>query len=243
MKHFLFQKKIVPATLIILTGILGSIFIFGILGTPKERGVSVISSEIDSTSNLNFFRTDLPNLTEEFTNKSVEAVVSNPDFTEKEITLPNEKEVNSIIDEIIEKDLETEYVDVSEISVISNASKKLEMGYVLVIEQILQDGLKGGALDSRRDSVTQYFEDVADRAELNLDVLNSMRVPELWIATHAKVISFFKKQKNIYSSLSQAEFDPLRFIIASTRVSKEIEDGLKEIEESIEKGIEIMSSS
>jgi hypothetical protein len=163
----------------------------------------------------------LPNLTTQFTNDSLNAVISqNQGETVKgsgEVkTLPDKNDVEKIISEIIDKNTSAEIIDISKIRVNEKNTKEVQLAYLLFIDYLLKDP-KDFPKPSD-DSVPEFFRISYEGFKKKVDLLSVIYVPPSWVNIHQKILQFLTDQKNIYFSLASGSNDPLRFIIATKQI-------------------------
>ena len=188
----------------------------------------------------------LPNLTAEFTAKSLKKLMSeknNVVAQEKNDasqakTLPDKNTVEKIVGDIIDKELVSETIDPKTISVAKDDSKQMQVVYLLVIQEIIKDvSEKNNVEDVTKTPITTYFGNMGNNFKNTTDILAVMNVPQSWIDIHADLLGYFTAQKNVYLSLSKADQDPLRFMIAIQRIADESEKKFDDIRIKIDKRI------
>jgi large-conductance mechanosensitive channel len=190
--------------------------------------VSIINSE-NNNQNLSFYRQQLPNLTTEFTQSSLKKLIED---NQKAIVkgvknpsafkiLPDANDVNKVISEIIDKDLSSEKINISELNINSSNSKETQLAYLAFIDYLLNDLKKANEknlLNAINQPLPEYFNAIASEIENTVEILKIINVPPSWLEIHKEIIEVLLKQKNIFNSLATAKEDPLRFMIASQRV-------------------------
>ncbi len=242
--NFLKKYKKIFSLLIIAVGIVGAFLVVKLGGEPSYDYLFEVvpneSSLKESVSKL----PELPNLTSEFTNQSLQKLIAKEgnvvaretNYVENVQTLPDKTDVQKIVDEIIEKEFSQEKIDVNSIPRTQNESRETQVVYLLVIKQIVSDISEKNNLENIEGiPISKYFENIAKNYNNTVDILRAMNVPNPWADIHAKLLGFFLSQKNIYTSLSLADQDPLRFMIAIQRVAEDSEGRFDAIRIEIEK--------
>lgn len=239
------KKNKVLAVIIFLAGALVS---FLILQSGKEKESDYLFQiEGDSFTNpaFNFIKTNQKNLTEEFTNKSIEKLVEeNTPIVEGETggkikTLPNEKSISEVIDSIIEEELSSEKISEEDIRINEDDSKNIQISYIFFINSLLkktgeQIRIKG----EENISVSEQFTFISNEFADAFEILKLVKTPPSWKDIHIEILSFLLRQRNIYASLAAGESDPLRYMIAIKRVSEGADRKFEEINRDIAKKME-----
>lgn len=180
----------------------------------------------------------LPDLTAEFTVESLKTLMSEKNnILAQETknatlakTLPDKDAVEKIVGDIIDKELTSETIDPATISVTKDNSKQMQVVYLLAIQEIIKDiSEKNNAEDVTTVPIATYFGNVGNNFKNTTDILMAMNVPPSWVDIHADLIGYFTSQKNVYLSLSKADQDPLRFMIAIQRIADESEKKFDDI--------------
>jgi len=188
----------------------------------------------------------LPNLTAEFTTESLKKLISeknNVIAQEKNDasqakTLPDKNTVEKIVGDIIDKELISETIDPKTISIAKDNSKQMQVVYLLVIQEIIKDvSEKNAAEDITKIPLATYFGNMGNNFKNTTNILMAMNVPSSWVDIHADILGYFTAQKNVYLSLSKADQDPLRFMIAIQRIADESEKKFDDIRIKIDKRI------
>jgi hypothetical protein len=204
-----------------------------VFSPPGGRGGEAAGADtvdqtgVTSSQNLDFVR--LPsNLTQEFTDRAVEKLVTeNATLKESGITdpkdfslLPGEADVSSIVSNIIDSELASEEVKESDLAVNKLDTKEIQIAYLIFINQMLET--EGGEMpDVTSSPLTSYFADTAAKLDEVVEILKAVSVPPSWLSIHRDLVAFFTRERNIFRSLGAADTDPLRFMIASTRLVPE----------------------
>ncbi len=223
--------------LILLCALLVSFFI--VRGGEKQKPdylFEVVKNTPD-TQSINI-KNPLPNLTAEFTAESLKTLMSEKNNVIAQEaknaslakTLPDKNAVEKIVGDIIDKELISETIDPKTISVAKDDSKQMQVVYLLVIQEIIKDvSEKNSAEDITTMPIATYFGNMGNNFKNTTDILMAMNVPSSWVDIHADLIGYFASQKNVYLSLSKADQDPLRFMIAIQRIADESEKKFDDI--------------
>lgn len=243
------KKRKIISLCILLSGVVVSFIIIN-SGSQTQKGKNtepIITAKGTVNPQLDFFIQPLPNLTDEFANKSLEKLVKDNEGKisqgikdPKQLTLlPKKNDVEKIISDLIDNEFYSEKVSQSEIYINTNNSKELQSVYILFVNYLLKknEGEIASIQGSEGKTFQERFALTANRFGKTAEMLKEISVPPSWIDIHMQLIEFFIRQKNIYSSLSYAEQDPLRFIIAIRRISGDSEDEFAIIKNQIEKRI------
>ncbi|MFH1192935.1 MAG: hypothetical protein V1656_01295 [Candidatus Jorgensenbacteria bacterium] len=195
------------------------------------------------SQNLNFARA-LPNLTNEFADRALERLIAQNETLKKggeaaqtPKLLPEKTDVAAIVSKIIDDELAAEAIKESDLKVNTSNSKETQLVYLLFINQVLET--QGGKMpDLAGRSLTAYFAGTAAKLDETAEILKAVNVPPSWLTIHRDLVAFFLKQRNIYRSLGAADADPLRYMIATTRLlPAEAEKEFQKIQEMIGKKI------
>jgi len=240
---FLKKYKKTFSLLIVIGAIIISFFIVRGEKKPDYLYEVVKDAQLSTSTlkNLNTF--NLPNLTNKLTNQSIQTLIEENEkrgtkTIETAKTIPNKEETQKIIDEIIDSELKSEFVDPQTIQTLKDNSKETQEVYLLVINNII-NGVSANIPQetSKSAQVSEYFSKTAAAFADAEEVLRAMSVPRSWVDIHAKLIGFFTAQKNIYSSLALASQDPIRFMIAIQRIDNESESRFEAIKTDIKERI------
>jgi len=216
---------------------------------PKTSQNSILTNNSEKENlnlNLNFSREPLPNLTTQFTRASLEKLIEDNQaaITKGAKNLsdfklyPDPADVNQIVSKIIDEDLVSEKINISELNVNSSNSKETQLLYLIFINYLLEDLKKTNEqkiLNAINQPLPEYFNQIADEIENTAGILKIVNVPPTWLEIHKELIEILLKQKNIFRSLAAAKEDPLRFMVTSYRILiTDIEKEFKEIKNRIE---------
>ncbi|MEW6616973.1 MAG: hypothetical protein AB1333_00970 [Patescibacteria group bacterium] len=240
---FLKKYKKTFSLLIIIGALVISFFIVREEKKPDYLFQVVENGQLGTSTlkNLNTF--NLPNLTNELTNQSIQKLIEENEkrgtkTIETAKTIPNKEETQKIIDEIIDNELKSEFVDPQTIQTLKDDSKETQEVYLLVINNIINGvSINTTQETTKSTQISEYFSKTASAFASAEEVLRVMNVPRSWVDIHAKLIGFFAAQKNIYSSLALASQDPLRFMIAIQRIGNESEGRFEAIKTDIKERI------
>lgn len=235
------KKRKIISLCILLSGVVVSFLILNPWSqTQKEKNAeTIIVAEDAINPQLDFFIQPLANLTDEFTNKSLEKLVKDNEGKisqgikdPKQLTLlPKENDVEKIVNDIIDGDFDNEKVDESKIVTNSDNSKWKQIAYLLVIDRILKENaaiIQSESVDKR--TITEYFGRIANHFSDTEELLLGVVVPSSWTQIHKELVEYIIKQKNIYTALSTGDEDPLRFMIAIKRIPQISESEFQEIQ-------------
>lgn len=241
------KRKIISA-LILSFGIITSVIIlYSADSADKNNEAPFVVAGETINPRLDFLIQPLPNLTDEFTSKSLEKLVQD---NERKISqgikdpnqltlLPKKNDVEKIVGDLIEKDLSAEKIDDSEIIISDNNSKELQITYVLFADYLLKKN--GEEVEKIQNLEDKSFQErsslTANQLIKTAEMFKLINVPPSWIDVHKQLVGFFIKQGNIYKSLSAADYDPLRFLVAIKRIAGETENDFATIKNSIQKKI------
>lgn len=223
------RRRILVSTLILVAAFAISVYVVSSNTAENPRLATAPAEEtFTSSQNLNFVRIAPPNLTEQFTNEAVEQLVTQNEtlqargITEPEslLFLPGETDVARIISDIIDSELATEEVRISDLLVNKSDSKATQLAYILFINRLLEARAESFSEPSLL-SLPDYFERTALELERIAEMLQVVNAPPSWLEIHRDLVTFFLRQRNIYRSLGAADGDPLRFLIAATRLLPE----------------------
>lgn len=222
----LFLKKHRKSTslVILVSAIIASFFI--VRGEQKQTPdyLFQIVQNVNTGVSSRTFDGSLPNLTNEFADQSLKILVEkNSDMisgTSKDSknikTLPEKNDVNKIISQIIDKNTDSEKIDVSEIRINQKNTKEIQLAYLLSIDYILKDP-KDFPIPAD-NSIIEIFRSTSVGFKKKADLLKVIYVPPSWVGIHQQILQFLTDQKNIYTSLASGESDPLRFIVATKQI-------------------------
>lgn len=197
------------------------------------------------SQNLNFVRA-LPNLTNEFTDQALERLITQNETlkaggeqtTQTPKLFPEKADVNAIVSKIIDDELTTEAIKESDLNVNASDTKETQLAYLLFIDRILE-AQSGKFPDlASSPSLTAFFSGTAAALDRTAELLKVVNVPPPWLEIHRDLVAFFLRQRNIYRSLGAADTDPLRYLIAATRLlPAEAEKEFQKIQAKIEQKI------
>ncbi len=242
---FIRKHKKIFSLLIVVCAIITSFFI---VRGGQEKKPDYLFQVVKNTAETpsTHIKNPLPNLTTEFTTESLKTLMSeknNVAAQEKNDasqakTLPDKNAVEKIVGDIIDKELESETIDPKTISVAKDDSKQMQVVYLLVIQEIIKNvSEKNSTEDVTKMPIAAYFGNIGNNFKNTVDILKIMNVPPSWVDIHASLLGFFTSQKNVYLSLSQADQDPLRFMIAIQRIADESEKKFDDIRIKIDKRV------
>ncbi|MFH1161708.1 MAG: hypothetical protein V1696_00285 [Candidatus Jorgensenbacteria bacterium] len=196
------------------------------------------------SQNLNFVRA-LPNLTNEFTDQALERLIAQNETlkaggetAQTPKLLPEKADVAAIVSKIIDTELATEAIKESDLNVNASDSKDTQLAYLLFIDRILEAQSDKFPDLASSPSLTAFFGDTAAALDHTAELLKAVNVPSSWLTVHRDLVAFFLRQRNIYRSLGAADVDPLRYLIAATRLlPAEADREFQEIQTAINKKI------
>ncbi|MBI2278760.1 MAG: hypothetical protein HYU81_01710 [Candidatus Brennerbacteria bacterium] len=164
------------------------------------------------------------NLTQEFTRQAVEKLITDNEPLKAEgaaleayAVIPDAPDVAVIVSELIDRELTTEQLKTSDLLTHESNSKEIQLAYLFFINEILET--QGGEMPALgAGSLATYFTDTAAKLHETAEILKAVKTPSSWLPLHRDLVAFFLRQGNIYRSLGAANTDPLRFMIAATRL-------------------------
>lgn len=241
------KRKIISA-LVLSFGIMTSVIIlYSADSADKNNEAPFVVAGEAINPRLDFFIQPLPNLTDEFTSKSIERLVKENEGKVSQgikdpaqlTLLPKKGDVEKIVDDLIDKDLASEKVDISEISINTDNSKEMQTFYLLFTDHLLKENSEEIARinSSQEKSFNERASLISNKLSETAEMLKVVNVPPSWTEIHIQLVGFFVKQKNIYQALATAEYDPIRFLIAIKRLSGETEGSFSAIQDQINKKI------
>lgn len=193
-------------------------------GQAQDMLITQEAAGLIASQNLNFARA-VPNLTDEFTERAVEKLIAENETLKASgetnsnnfTLLPGKTDVADIVSKLIDSELATEQIKTSELLTNKSNAKEVQLVYLFFVNEILE--AQGKEMpDPVNHSLTAYFSDTAAKLDETAEILKVVKAPPSWLEIHRDLVAFYLQQRNIYRSLGAADTDPLRFMIAATRL-------------------------
>lgn len=233
MKTFIVKNKKITALLIILVGL--SVGGYLVLSQPDRTDSERTTENVKTQSlnpSLNYTLKQPPNITNAFLDKSLEALVAENQFLVdrgiKETSLakliPEEADVNKILDELIKANPEIlpTPLQLSDLNINNDNSKQNQLLYLAILDAIIK----------------LYQEGKYNAADVLLG-LKSMAVPSTWGELHLKLTNLIMLTDRISSAFAKSDEDPLNFLMTLKLSSSfDFEKLFQEIQEEIRRKIE-----
>ncbi len=243
------KKKILSFAVLILSLSVSGYLMFAPTGKNGEDGnfvVKIASGGQDKKPDpsLVFQANQLENLTLDFANKTFSNAISNNLYQgngQPSILPPDSSDVEKTISQIIDQEYSTEVVKDSDVTVGTDDSKNAQRIYVLYVNQVMSNlpSFSSGPQNSQdQNSLQSLFSASAQNLNTTIALLEEIKVPPSWVKIHKDLLSLLIHQKNIFESLSKANDDPIRFMIALYQASpSEFDKAFQEVKAEINQKI------
>lgn len=200
-----------------------SVYLVGSSSDVSKRAAEPLIVAPHTSRNLDFTR-EITNLTQEFTEESVKTLIAENEALKEQgapanayATLPDSPDVAAIVSSIIDRELAAERVALADLKTASSNSPDTQRAYLFFVNEVIET--QGREMPQiSRGSLPAYFTATAEKLEETAEILKALKAPPSWLPLHRDLVAFFVRQANIYRSLGAAEDDPLRFLIAATRL-------------------------